>query len=234
MINNGERQSLITTSGITPDPDDPGTRPPDDPQGQKDKTSRENKCRPRLPYLVEPLAILYSFSTFGFVSLNSEYVYSRIRDSSNDTLLYEQGYSAYYSYNPYTAPFAAKYTTHASDDYYNYTTIYTGDPEDYDDWKVTLEKMEGYISSKASVWVMYLSLARGIPPIVTILLILTYTDVNGRKLGLVLPTVGGMIRALTYTVVEWHQLPLSCLVIGKNSVYILQKRTKICNIYTYN
>ena len=169
--------------------------------------TEENSPTPRIscsrrPYLVEPALILYYFGFLALVSLNSQYIHHRMEKDVNETLVSN---SVYLLLSPYTAP--------AIGSNYNFSG-HGLQMNASDDWVVTMDTIQAWVSSSASKWVLYLALARGLPPVFCILIILSYTDTHGRILGLALPCLGGFIRALSYVIVERYNLSISFLLIG--------------------
>lgn len=72
-----------------------------------------------------------------------------------------------------------------------------------------------YASSNATLFSANMALFRCIPPIFTSILICGSTDSFGRRFGLCLPIIGGIIRALCYLTVEVAGLQLEWLFLGE-------------------
>ncbi|ELU12935.1 hypothetical protein CAPTEDRAFT_198737 [Capitella teleta] len=69
-------------------------------------------------------------------------------------------------------------------------------------------------NSYASYFVLYMNLLSNFPAIAITLLVCAYGDIIGRKLGLVLPTMGGAMKAMVYLWVAYNELPLWTLGLG--------------------
>ena len=142
------------------------------------------------PYLVEPMAFLYNFGMFAFVSLNSEYIFHRVDDFATKTLNATIGRE-----HPkgFTSDNLTNEDTNAS---------------------VNTEDRDGWVSSTAADIVRKDSLSGGIIAILMSLIIVSYSDIKGRKIGLALPCLGGLLNSTCYFLVEWYQLSPLFIYIG--------------------
>lgn len=70
------------------------------------------------------------------------------------------------------------------------------------------------VSSESSLFSTRLSLCRQIPTIIATMILCSYTDCVGRKVGILLPFVGGFCIALVYFLVEAYQASLNWLYLG--------------------
>jgi len=70
------------------------------------------------------------------------------------------------------------------------------------------------IQQDSSRLLCYFNLAKNVPALISTLLVCSYTDVVGRKLGLLLPCIGGALKGIIYVVVIYCKAPVSYLYIG--------------------
>lgn len=73
---------------------------------------------------------------------------------------------------------------------------------------------EDAIQEKASLWLMYCNLARTLPAIFITLVVVSYGDTGGRRLGLLLSNIGGACRFLIYVLLIYCNLPIWWLVLA--------------------
>ena len=166
------------------------------------------KCR--RPYLVEPAMFLYSFSVWTFITLNEQYVYFRLGQTypslTNGSLISE------YPSNRGTCGYS----------------------ENQDGHDLEIHKLQTQLKAEASKWDLYISLSRLLPCIFSILIICSYGDRVGRKCGLLLPGIGGAIRALVYLVVDYTGFPVGAVIVG-NLIegFLGYQLTFMASAYTY-
>ena len=70
------------------------------------------------------------------------------------------------------------------------------------------------IQEDSSQWLLYLSVAVSVPSIFSIIFIGTYSDVGGRKIAILLPSIGGMLKAIVFLIVIYLNLDVEFLLIG--------------------
>ncbi|XP_038071517.1 proton-coupled folate transporter-like [Patiria miniata] len=72
-----------------------------------------------------------------------------------------------------------------------------------------------HVQSEASVWLLYMSLASGIPSMVSTIILCTMSDRLGRKMAMVLSLLGFTAQAAMTFVTVLFQLPLAVLLVGE-------------------
>ena len=71
-----------------------------------------------------------------------------------------------------------------------------------------------YVSSEASMWMVYASLALLIPAIASLILLGSYSDRGGRKIAIIVPQVGAAVRCISFLAVIYFDWPLYFIVIA--------------------
>uniref|UniRef100_X2B9C9 Uncharacterized protein n=1 Tax=Capitella teleta TaxID=283909 RepID=X2B9C9_CAPTE len=74
--------------------------------------------------------------------------------------------------------------------------------------------METEISTEAAYLSTKITLFREIPPVFLTLIYCSYTDTVGRKFGIIVPAIGGLLNSVTYLLVEYYQASLDWLYLG--------------------
>ena len=70
------------------------------------------------------------------------------------------------------------------------------------------------VNSEASLWTLYSTVASLLPGIVTLILLGSYSDKGGRKIAIIVPQVGALIRCINLLAVIYFDWPLYFIVIG--------------------
>ena len=160
------------------------------------------KCR--MPYLVEPAIFLYLLAYKGGLPLKEQFMFAY---SASQLLPPNAAYLA--EAEMFNSACDVEVVSKNITDHCN-TSLpppveYAIDNRD----PLTLQ-----IQADASEWLTYFNLVRNLPAIFTTLLICSYTDVAGRKLGLLLPMMGGLIKNLIYVIVLSQSWNINILFIG--------------------
>ena len=77
-----------------------------------------------------------------------------------------------------------------------------------------IDLIHNTIQRESSRLLCYFTLAKNVPALISTLLVCSYTDIAGRKLGLLLPCIGGALKGILYVVVIYCKAPVSYLFIG--------------------
>ena len=77
-----------------------------------------------------------------------------------------------------------------------------------------LEGVEERIQAESSQWLSYFNLIRNLPALFSALFITAYTDTGGRGVGLALPCLGGLLKALYVILALYLHAPVGYLMIG--------------------
>lgn len=78
-----------------------------------------------------------------------------------------------------------------------------------------LEAVLADISAQAALFTTNMALLKGIPPCFLAFIYCSSTESLGRKFGIMLPLIGGVIRSMTYLSVELFKLKLEWLFVGE-------------------
>ena len=70
------------------------------------------------------------------------------------------------------------------------------------------------IDSEASLWTLYMTIASLLPAVVSLWMLGSYSDKGGRKVAIIIPQIGALIRCITLLAVIYFDLPLYVMVIG--------------------
>ena len=141
--------------------------------------------RDKRPYLVEPPLFLFYIAYKACLPLTEQFIFS------------------------FTA---AKYLPNKGDYYLTVSSRETACQANVTSRPV--DWLQDAIHADSSNWLCYLNLARNIPALFTTLLICSFTDVSGRKFGLILPCLGAVMKGLVYLIVIYGKAPIIYLFIG--------------------
>ena len=70
------------------------------------------------------------------------------------------------------------------------------------------------IDSEASLWSLYTTVASLLPAVVSLWMLGSYSDKGGRKVAIIIPQIGALIRCINLLAVIYFDLPLYVMVIG--------------------
>lgn len=159
----------------------------------KEKKSKDAQDFCCAPNFIEPMAFFYGFAYFSSMELTQVYLKSRMNEEINSRL-HSTGQE--------------KLEPSVLGNFLYMYVMLKGNSSSVDNLQVDA-------SSHAAFYSTLLALSRCIPPCITSLIICACTDVVGRKFGLVLPMIGGLIRGIIYLHVVIYQLPLEWLCVGE-------------------
>lgn len=153
----------------------------------------------RRPRLVEPVLFLFAFGYFSFTLLIQQFLKHRMDEMYSPFQVHvsKENVNPHHQYN---------------DTYKDYSTIISW--SNYNS-QFIMDYFTLEASSQAAYQYSLLVVFRSIPPCFTGLIICSCTDTIGRKIGLLLPVIGGIIRSIVYLIVVIYQLPLQWLYIAE-------------------
>ena len=70
------------------------------------------------------------------------------------------------------------------------------------------------IQRQSSHLLCYFTIVKCVPALISTFLLCSYTDIAGRKLGLLLPCIGGAVRGILFVTVIYCKAPVAYLFIG--------------------
>ncbi|ELT89426.1 hypothetical protein CAPTEDRAFT_207100 [Capitella teleta] len=70
------------------------------------------------------------------------------------------------------------------------------------------------VLNQTSEWEQLLSFARSFPPVFVSLTVVSYTDVIGRRFGLIVPAIGSLCAVVVSHIIQHHSLPLKYMIIA--------------------
>ena len=70
------------------------------------------------------------------------------------------------------------------------------------------------IQAEASLWTLYTTIASLLPAVVSLWMLGSYSDKGGRKVAIIIPQIGALIRCINLLAVIYFDLPLYVMVIG--------------------
>ena len=171
----------------------------------KNNGSSFGKCGVCALVLIEPVFIMYHMIYWAFDPLNDQFVVSYVTDrihkdiraglNSNSSQLVNAHASYYYADR-----------THVSSDN-NQTAVITFH-------EGVASGLDDYVQQESSRWVLILNFIKDVLAICSTLVICSYTDIAGRKLGVIIPLVGFLICHIVYIVTIYLDLPIQYLIIG--------------------
>lgn len=144
--------------------------------------------QPRMCLTVEPILLVFMFAQFLSFSVFQEFLLKEVCSLPG---------------------------MNCSDQETNVTFKLFSSSSDADSCRNMTNEIEERIQDQASHWLLYINIATGVPSIVLAIFYGTISDMTGRRLFIILPTIGAMLNTTILTVVAYFPaLPIYVLLVG--------------------
>ena len=136
--------------------------------------------------------------------------------SSHLVMLLEPIMFVYALYIGAISPLSDQYVRAKISKDYNLTVDYANNSGDSSGYcsNNSNRHMNDEIDSQASLWILYSNIASLLPGIVSLILLGSYSDRGGRKVAIIVPQVGALIRCISVLAIIYFDWPLFVIVIG--------------------
>ena len=154
--------------------------------------------------LIEPAFLVHQMTYWAFVPLNDQFIVSYVSD--HVSLAFADDNATSYNTTFFEASTVSQQDQAAGNASLQQDAIHETDAIPLD--------LDNQIQEEATRWVLILTLVTDILAIFSTLIICSYTDVIGRKIGIILPLLGYLGRMVVYIITMYLDLPIQYLFIG--------------------